>query len=313
MDSDRPLSRRDALALLGLGAVAFALPGTAGAAPVRSPAAGRLTPFDLRDVRLLDGPFRDAQERNARYLLSLEPDRMLHNFRVNAGLAPKAPVYGGWESEEPWVAIRCHGHTLGHYLGAVAMTYAATGDAALQGSRGLHRRRAARLPAGARRRARVRVSRRRRSRSTTPIAGRPWNGVPWYTMHKIFAGLRDAHVHAASPGALPVLVGLAEWTWVATRDMSDEQMQRMLDTEHGGMTEVLADVSVLARRAEVPRARAPLRAPQGARAARRGARRARRAALEHADPEVRRLSSACTSSTGDAAARRRRAPLLAAP
>src|SRR6478735_5918444 len=132
MDSDRPLSRRDALALLGLGAVAVAFPGTPGNAPVPSATMGRLTPFDLRDVRLLDGPFRDAQERNARYLLSLEPDRMLHSFRVNAGLAPKAPVYGGWESEEPWVAIRCHGHTLGHYLGAVSLMYASTGDARMK-------------------------------------------------------------------------------------------------------------------------------------------------------------------------------------
>ena len=102
------------LALLGAGAIGAMWPRDLMAFPL----APRVTPFDLRDVRLLDGPFRDAQQRNARYLLSLEPDRMLHNFRVNAGLAPKAPVYGGWESEEPWVGIRCHGHTLGHYLSA---------------------------------------------------------------------------------------------------------------------------------------------------------------------------------------------------
>src|SRR4029079_15401150 len=72
----------------------------------------------LRDVRLLDGPFLSAQKRDVDYLLSLEPDRMLHNFRVNAGLAPKAPVYGGWESEEPWIEIRCPRHTLGPHLPA---------------------------------------------------------------------------------------------------------------------------------------------------------------------------------------------------
>src|SRR6476619_6564357 len=88
----------------------------------------RLSPFALSDVRLLDGMFRDAQQRDARYLLSLEPDRMLHNFRVNAVLTPKAPIYGGWESEEPWVDIRCHGHTLGHYLSAVSLMYASTDD-----------------------------------------------------------------------------------------------------------------------------------------------------------------------------------------
>ena len=79
-------------------------------------------------VRLLAGPFRDAQDRNGKYLLSLQPDRMLHNFRATAGLPPKAPAYLGWESEEPWVGIRCQGHTLGHYLSAVSMMFASTGN-----------------------------------------------------------------------------------------------------------------------------------------------------------------------------------------
>src|SRR5689334_25437185 len=119
------MSRRELLALLGAGAMTAMLPAELAALRV----APRASPFDLRDVRLLDGPFRDAQQRNLRYLLSLEPDRMLHNFRVNAGLEPKAPVYGGWESQEPWVGIRCHGHTLGHYLSAIAMMSVSTGDA----------------------------------------------------------------------------------------------------------------------------------------------------------------------------------------
>ena len=63
--------------------------------------AGRVSAFSLSDVRLLEGPFLDAQTRDLEYLISLQPDRMLHNFRVNAGLDPKAPVYGGWESEYP--------------------------------------------------------------------------------------------------------------------------------------------------------------------------------------------------------------------
>lgn len=197
-------------------------------------------------MRLLDGPFRDAQARDARYLLSLEPDRLLHNFRVNAGLAPKAPVYGGWESEEPWVEIRCHGHTLGHYLSAVAMMYASTGDARF--------RERADYIAGE-----LRACQRARGDGLVcafpdgskplddAVAGRPFAGVPWYTMHKILAGLRDAHVHASSPDALPAYVALGEWTLHATRDMTDAQMQQMLDTEHGGMTEVLADLSALAK------------------------------------------------------------------
>ena len=251
MTADRhpPLTRRELLTLLGLGTLTAALPALpAGAAPAAGPAPvrPRLTPFTLRDVRLLDGPFRDAQARNARYLLSLDPDRMLHNFRVNAGLAPKAAVYDGWESEEPWVGIRCHGHTLGHYLSAVAMQYAATGDAGFG-------ERAAYIVAE------LRACQRARGDGLVcafpdgakplrdAVAGRPFAGVPWYTMHKIFAGLRDAHVHADTPGALPALVALSEWTWNATRGMSDAAMQHMLDVEHGGMTEVLADASALAR------------------------------------------------------------------
>ena len=107
------------LAALGSGLVAGRVLRAAPAKPV---------PFPLHDVRLLNGPFLDAQQRDLTYLLSLQPDRMLHNFRVNAGLEPKAPVYGGWESEEPWVDIRCHGHTLGHYLTAASFMYASTGD-----------------------------------------------------------------------------------------------------------------------------------------------------------------------------------------
>ena len=244
MNTDGTLTRRELLALLGAGALTAALPGSAAASNAPS-ASEALSPFPLRDVRLLDGPFRDAQARNARYLLSLEPDRLLHNFRVNAGIAPKAPVYRGWESEEPWIDIRCHGHTLGHYLGAVAMMYAATDD----------RRFAERADYIV---AELRECQRARGDGLIcafpegekllhdAIAGRQFAGVPWYTMHKIFAGLRDAHVYASTRGALATLLDLTEWTWDATRDASDDQMQRMLDREHGGMTEILADVSELA-------------------------------------------------------------------
>ena len=244
MSADTPLSRRELIALLGAGAVAAAWPASRVFAQSTA-AGGGVTPFSLRDVRLLDSPFRAAQERNAEYMVSLDPDRLLHNFRVNAGLVPKAPVYGGWESQEPWIDIRCHGHTLGHYLSAIAMQHAATGDARFADRcryivselRACQRARGDGLvcafPDGSK-------------PLDDAVAGRRFAGVPWYTMHKIFAGLRDAHVCADTPGALTGLVALTEWTSHATRDMTDEQMQRMLDTEHGGMTEVLVDVSVLA-------------------------------------------------------------------
>ena len=129
-------SRRSVLKALGTGAAAAGLdaripgwmlghPPSAldSAAPAQRDAARAdpvVRPFAPGDVRLLSGPFRDAQERDGAYMLSLDPDRLLHNFRVNAGLEPKAPVYGGWESQEPWVDIRCHGHTLGHWLTALS-------------------------------------------------------------------------------------------------------------------------------------------------------------------------------------------------
>ena len=78
--------------------------------------------FPLGDVKLLDGPFHEAMQRDVHYLLELDPDQLLHRFRLYAGLPPKAPIYAGWESET------LSGHTLGHYLSACAMYYAATGD-----------------------------------------------------------------------------------------------------------------------------------------------------------------------------------------
>ena len=143
------LTRREMLATLAAIVAASRAPGAATAGPA---------PFPLDDVRLLDGPFLDAQKRDAAYLLSLQPDRMLHNFRVNAGLEPKAPVYGGWESEEPWVGIRCHGHTLGHYLSAASLDVRVDRRRPDEAARRLHRRRAARLSDGRAKRARVRVS-----------------------------------------------------------------------------------------------------------------------------------------------------------
>lgn len=79
--------------------------------------------FELGDVRLLEGPFKAASERNAEYLLRLEPDRLLHNTLKYAGLEPKGELYGGWES------TGIAGHTLGHYLTALAQQFAASGDA----------------------------------------------------------------------------------------------------------------------------------------------------------------------------------------
>src|SRR5665213_2191473 len=89
---------------------------------VKPTAPGRVQAFDLADVTLLPSLFQAARDRDTAYLLSLEPDRFLHNFRKEAGLTPKAPIYGGWENSG--VA----GHILGHYLSALSMEYRATHD-----------------------------------------------------------------------------------------------------------------------------------------------------------------------------------------
>src|SRR5690349_6097651 len=83
--------------------------------------------FRLEDVRLLDGPFKNAMTRDAAYLLRLDPDRLLSGFRKEAGLKPKAEAYGGWE------AMTIAGHSLGHYLSACALMFASTGDTRFRG------------------------------------------------------------------------------------------------------------------------------------------------------------------------------------
>ena len=103
-------------------AVLAAVVSRAGTLPVVAPQA---QPFPLSQVRLLDSPFRDAMLRDQKYLLSLDADRLLRNFRVNAGLPTTAKPYGGWEAPD----CELRGHSLGHYLSALSLMYASTGDA----------------------------------------------------------------------------------------------------------------------------------------------------------------------------------------
>jgi len=243
------VDRRDVLKVLGAATAGAWLSGSIAAQPAFAASAKKragtaLKPFALDNVRLLESDFSRAQQLNARYLNALDTDRLLHNFRTNAGLKPKAPVYGGWESVETWADIRCHGHTLGHYLSACAMHYAATGDETFKekvayvvaelaecqaaGKNGL----ICAFPDGA-------------EQLERSLRGEPFVGVPWYTMHKIYAGLRDAYVFTGNAQALDVLVRLSDWAYEATRPLSDAEMQKMLDREHGGMNEILADVYTL--------------------------------------------------------------------
>lgn len=232
--------RRDVLRVLASAPWLGCLPLPAAS---RDAPAGAAT-FEVGRVRLLGGPFGQAQDRTARYLRSLQPDRLLHGFRVNAGLPPKAPAYGGWESEPEWHDLRCHGHTLGHYLSACSMMWAATGEAEFRRRadyvvRELH---TCQQAAGA---GLVCAFPDGDAQLRNGLAGRPVTGVPWYTLHKVAAGLRDAHVQAGSALALGVLRRLADWIATASEGCDDERFQHMLDVEHGGMNEVLADLAAL--------------------------------------------------------------------
>ncbi len=199
--------------------------------------------FDLSQVRLLDGPFQRAMEHNSEWLLSLEPDRFLAWFRKEAGLEPKGEVYGGWESQS--VA----GHSLGHYMSACAMMYAATGEpeykkrtdyivdelALVQETNGDGYMSA--FPNGRQAMAEVK-------RGEIRSAGFDLNGiwVPWYTQHKLMAGLSDIYRYTQNPKALAVWKQHADWIESIVGGLTEEQWQKMLDCEHGGMNESFAEL-----------------------------------------------------------------------
>ena len=197
----------------------------------------------LGSVRLLEGsPFAAAVQANCEYVLALEPDRLLAPFRREAGLPPKAKPYGNWESGG------LYGHTAGHYLSALANMIASGEDT----PDGQLRQRldylvgelaACQVAFGDGYVGGVPGSR----VLWTAIAGgdiaainRKW--VPWYNVHKTLAGLRDVCLEAGSTPARDVLVRLGDWCVTLTNRLSDEQMQQMLNQEHGGMNEVLADL-----------------------------------------------------------------------
>ncbi len=199
----------------------------------------QVEPFDLKEVRLLDGPFRQAMMRDQDYLLSLEPDRLLHAFRVTAGLPSTAAPYGGWE--EPGCEVR--GHSLGHYLSACALMYSSTGDARF-------RQRTETIVAAL---AKCQEALPSKGFNTGYLAAFPesffdrvdaqkpvW--APYYTLHKIMAGLLDTAVECDNPQALAVLERMADWLEFRLNRLTEVQQQGALKNEFGGMGEVLANL-----------------------------------------------------------------------
>jgi uncharacterized protein len=194
-------------------------------------------PFPLEQVRLLDGVFLDAAKTNQKYLLSLPEDRLVHNFRVNAGLPSWAEPLGGWES--PNVELR--GHFTGHYLSACALMYASTGDASIKAKgdaivADLTKCQAA-LGNGY-------LSAFPESFFDRLQAGKGvW--APFYTLHKIMAGCLDVYTYCQNEQALAIAEGMARWTGHWTSGLSDEHMQRILKTEFGGMEESLYNLGAI--------------------------------------------------------------------
>jgi uncharacterized protein len=198
----------------------------------------KAVPFDLQDVRLLDGPFRDAMIRDQEYLLSLDQDRLLHNFRVTAGLPSTAEPLGGWEAPD----VELRGHAVGHYLSAVSIMYASTGDERFK-------RRADSLVAEF---AKIQTAESTRFHpgylSAFPeelidrVESRQRVWAPYYTLHKIMAGLIDAYQLTGNTQALDVVKKQADWVVWRNGRLTDEQRQAMLQTEQGGIVESLANL-----------------------------------------------------------------------
>ena len=195
--------------------------------------------FALGDVKLLDGPFREALLRDQRYLLSLENDRLLHSFRVTAGLPSSARPYGGWEAPE----VELRGHSTGHVLTALALMYSVTGDERFKArgealvaelakvqqampSRGFHPGYLSAYP--------------EEFFDRVDARKRVW--APYYTLHKILAGLLDQYQLCGNQQALEVLLKLADWVRFRVDRLTEAQQQAALGTEFGGMNEVLANL-----------------------------------------------------------------------
>ena len=202
-------------------------------------------PLPLSAVRLTGGPLKRAQELDVEYLLKLEPDRMLSFYRTRAGLPKKAEPYGGWDGE----GRNLTGHIAGHYLSAVSYMWAATGDprfkqrvdyivGELKLVQDAHKNGYLGAIMGGE------EAFNDVAKGNIRSSGFDLNGLwsPWYTLHKTYAGLRDAYRFAGSRAALDIEVKYAEWAESILLKLDDAQTQKMLNTEFGGMNEVLADL-----------------------------------------------------------------------
>ena len=202
--------------------------------------------FDFRDVQLKPSVFYDAMEADVAYLKELDPDRFLSQFRTNAGLKAKGEKYGGWED------AGLAGHSLGHYLSACSTYYAMTKDTVFLNRVNYIVKELAEC---------------QEARGTGYVGAIPnedmvfykvalgdiktggfdLNGAwaPWYTIHKIMAGLMDAYIYCNNDKALAIDKGIADWAGNVLRGLTYEEVQKMLRCEYGGMNEALANTYAL--------------------------------------------------------------------
>ena len=230
--------------LVGL-LVVLLLASAARAQSIRNAVPDVARPLPLSSVRITGGPLKHAQDLDAEYLLKLEPDRMMAYYRKRAGLQPKAEGYPGWDGD----GKNLTGHIAGHYLSGVSLMFAATGDQRfkeradylvkemkeVQDKNG-----DGYLGAVAGLREKFAEVAKGNIKSTFFDLNGLWS--PWYTLHKTFAGLRDAYRFTGNRTALELEIKFAAWAETILSKMTPEQTQQMLNTEFGGMNEVLAEL-----------------------------------------------------------------------
>lgn len=202
--------------------------------------------FPVSEVRLTASPFKHAEDMDICYLLGIDADRLLAPYLKGAGLQPKAENYTNWEN------TGLDGHIGGHYLSALSYMYAATGDARIK----------ERLDYVLSEMKRCQDAAGDGYLSGVPDGRKMWKEikagnirasgfglndrwVPLYNIHKTYAGLRDAYQQTGSPVAKEMLIKLTDWMIDLTSGLTDEQMQDMLRSEHGGLNEVFADVAAI--------------------------------------------------------------------
>ncbi|WP_228520936.1 glycoside hydrolase family 127 protein [Flavobacterium sp. HJJ] len=206
----------------------------------------KLESFPLSSVRLLDSPFKAAQQTDLKYILSLDADRLLAPYFKEAGLETKAKNYPNWEN------TGLDGHIGGHYVSALSEMYAATGnqqikqrlDYMLNGFEKCQQKNGNGYIGGVPgSKALWEEITKGKIEAGSFSLNNKW--VPWYNIHKVYAGLADAYTLTGSEKAKKMLIQLSDWCLNLTANLTDDQIQQMLRSEHGGMNEVFADVAAI--------------------------------------------------------------------